>query len=340
MKTLALVDSFGIDALRWIERDPPRPGPGEVLVRITAASINYRDRDIVAGKRALRLPLIPVSDACGIVTAVGAGVARFAAGDRVMPCFVQGWADGRIPPVESLPTLGGPLDGVLTEYGCWPEAGLVGVPPHLSDIEAATLPCAAVSAWNALFGEGALRPGDAVVVQGTGGVSLFALQFAKLAGARVIVISSSAAKLERAKALGADHGIDYVERPEWGSDVRALAPEGVDCVVEVGGRGTLKQSIVAARNGGRISFVGFLGGTAADFDLGELSRKAIRLTGIRVGHRASFEAMCRAIDAARLRPVIDSSFAFADSIEALRRFDTASHFGKLCIDFVGSEGRK
>lgn len=339
MKALALVDSFGLDALRWIEREQPRPGPGEVVLRIMATSLNYRDRDIIAGKRPLRLPLVPVSDCCGVVEAIGEGVDRFKVGDRAMPCFVQGWIDGAIPAIDSLPTLGGPLDGVLREFGVWPAANLVRVPGHLTVAEAATLPCAAVSAWNALFGDGALLPGDTVVVQGTGGVSLFALQFAKLAGACVIVTSSSKAKLERAQALGADHGIDYVERPDWGRAVRELVPDGVECIVEVGGRGTLAQSIVAARNGGRISFVGFLGGTEAAFDLGELSRKAIRLTGIRVGHRASFEAMCRAISATRLRPVVDRVFSFTDSIEALRRFDAGGHFGKIAITFTDPRER-
>lgn len=331
MKALALVDRFGLDSLRWIERPRPVPGRGEVMLRITAASLNYRDRDIVAGRRKLPLPLVPVSDACGVVAELGPDVLGFAIGDRAMPCFAQGWIDGALPPLEVLPTLGGPLDGVLVDYGVWPASGLVHVPDRLSDVEASTLPCAAVSAWNALFVSASVRPGDTVLVQGTGGVSLFALQFAKLAGARVIVTSSSDAKLDRAKALGADHGINYQRCREWGRVAHELTPSGVDCVVEVGGHGTLEQSLIAVRNGGHISFVGFLSGTAAAFDLGELSRKAIRLTGIRVGNRTSFEAMCRALAGSPLRPVVDSVFAFDDAIEALRHFEQGAHFGKICI---------
>ena len=336
MKALALVDGVGLDRLRWIDRPRPEPGRGEVVLRITASSLNYRDRDIVAGKRKLALPLVPVSDACGEVVAVGPDVSDFAVGDRAMPCFVQGWLDGALPPQEVLPTLGGPLDGVLVEYGVWPATGLVHVPDRLSDVEAATLPCAAVSAWNALFVSASVRPGDTVLVQGTGGVALFALQFAKLAGARVIVISSSDAKLDRAKALGADHGINYRRDRAWGKAAHDLTAAGVDCIVETGGQDTLEQSLIAIRNGGQISFVGFLTGTAAAFDLGELSRKAIRLTGIRVGHRASFEAMCRALASAPLRPDVDSIFAFEDAIEALRRFDGGGHFGKICITNASS----
>jgi len=333
VKALALVDRFGLDALAWIERPRPEPGPGEVAVRLVAAALNYRDIDVIEGRRKLALPLIPVSDGCGTVTATGDGVSGLAVGDRVMPIFVQGWLAGPQPRDEVLPTLGGPLDGVLVEHGVWPEAGLVRAPPSLSDVEAATLPCAAVSAWNALFVHASVGPGDTVLVQGTGGVALFALAFAKLAGARAIVISSSDAKLARARELGADATINYATEPGWGARAHALAGGGVDCVVEIGGAATLAQSIAAVRSGGTISGVGFVSGREARLDVAELNRKGVRLVGVRVGSRASFEAMCRAIERHRVRPAIDAVFGFADAVEALRRFRDGGHFGKICVSF-------
>jgi NADPH:quinone reductase-like Zn-dependent oxidoreductase len=334
MKALTISEQFGIDQLRWTERPRPEPRPNEALVRIAAVSLNHRDLDIIAGKRKVALPLIPASDAAGIVVSVGAEVRGLAVGDRVMPTFVQGWLSGPQPAEESLPTLGGPLEGVLREYGTWPESGLVKVPARLSDIAAATLPCAAVSAWNALFVATSVQPGQSVLVQGTGGVALFALQFAKRAGAIVIATSSSDEKLERAKTLGADFSINYRREPNWGAKARQLAGGGLDCIVEVGGAETIAQSIAAVKNGGHISFVGFLSGTAANFDLGELSRKSIRLNGIRVGSRASFQAMCEAIECGTIEPVVDSVFPFADAHAALTRLESGQHFGKVCISFA------
>ncbi|MBI3711297.1 MAG: NAD(P)-dependent alcohol dehydrogenase [Proteobacteria bacterium] len=333
MKALAIVDKFGLENLQWIERDRPEPGPNEVLVRMKAASLNHRDLEVIGGQRKLALPLIPASDAAGVVVAVGRGVESLAVGDRVMPIFVQGWLAGPQPPGDALATLGGPLDGVLVEFGSWPELGLVRVPDGLSDVEAATLPCAGVSAWNALFVCASLRPGDTVLIQGTGGVSLFALQFAKLAGARVIVTSSSDQKLDRARAMGADHGINYRHEPEWGRAARAIAGTGVDCVVEVGGSGSLEQSLIAVKNGGHVSYVGALSGTKPTFDLGELSRKSVQLRGVRVGNRESFETMCRAISLHALKPVIDAVFDFGDAIGALQRLQSGGHFGKICVSF-------
>ncbi|MCO5092924.1 NAD(P)-dependent alcohol dehydrogenase [Bosea sp. (in: a-proteobacteria)] len=330
VRTLSLVDGFGFDNLRWIDREPADPGPGEVRVRITALALNYRDLQVVEGVRRIPLPLVPLSDACGVVMALGAGVTGFSVGDRVMPAFIKGWHHGPLPLLDSLPTLGGPLDGVAREEAVFPQDELVAVPPHLSDAEAAALPCAGVSAWNALFVATALKPGDHVLVQGTGGVSLFALQFAKLAGARVTLISSSDGKLERARALGADLGINYRAEPDWGAAILARAGP-VDCVVEVGGTQTLGQSLVCLRNGGHVSFVGFLSGTTPSFDLGELSRKGIGLRGIRVGNRDSFEAMGRAVAQHRLKPVIDGVRPFDEVPQALRTFKQGGHFGKVCL---------
>ena len=331
VRALALVDRFGLDALRWVERPAPEPGPGEVAVRLAAASLNYRDIDVIEGRRKLALPLIPASDGCGVVTAVGDAVNRFKIGDRVMPIFVQGWIDGPQPRDDVLPTLGGPLDGVLREHGVWRAENLVCAPDSLSDVEAATLPCAGVSAWNALFVHASVGPGDSVLVQGTGGVALFALAFAKLAGARAIVTSSSEEKLARARALGADATINYVREPEWGARAHALAGGGVDVVVEIGGAATLAQSLAAVRVGGTISGVGFVSGRAASLDVAELNRKGVRLAGVRVGSRASFEALCRAIARHRLKPVVDAVYRFEDAVEALRRFRNGGHFGKIGV---------
>ena len=331
MKGVAIVDEFRIDALRVVERDVPKPGPGEVLVRIRAVSLNFRDLLVIEGGRNTRLPLVPLSDAAGEVVETGEGVQEFRPGDRVMSTFVQGWATGEHPPVASLPTLGGPLDGVLIEYRGFPADSLLKTPDFLSDIEAAALPCAAVSAWNALFVSGRVRPGDAVVVQGTGGVSLFALQFAKLAGARVIVTSSSDEKLERVKAMGADDLINYKRVPAWGAEVRRLTGAGADLVVEVGGTGTFEQSLEALRNAGQMSFVGFLSGTKPDFDLSQIGMKSINIRGIRVGNRASHQDMLRAISQHGVRPVIDTVRPFVDAIDAIATFKAGGHFGKVCI---------
>jgi NADPH:quinone reductase-like Zn-dependent oxidoreductase len=266
MKAIRMNDRFGIEHLKLEELARPVPKPGEVLVRLLAASLNYRDLHVIGGVRALKLPLIPLSDGAGRVVEAGEGVQGLAVGDRVMPTFVQGWLAGRHPDIDPLPTLGGPLDGVMVEYGVWPEAGLVRVPDYLTDVEAACLPCAAVSAWNALFGAEGLEPGQTVLVQGTGGVSLFALQFAKAAGARVIVTSSSDAKLERAAALGADDFINYTKTSGWGRAAREIVARGADVVVDIGGAATFEESLAALRNGGRISMVGFVSGTRTPFD--------------------------------------------------------------------------
>jgi NADPH:quinone reductase-like Zn-dependent oxidoreductase len=332
MRALAIADAFGIENLAWVERNSPTPGPGEVLVRMRAVAFNFRDIQVISGQRQVPRPLVPLSDACAEVVALGAEVDRFAVGDRVMPVFVQGWHFGPQPRADSLPTLGGPLQGTLCEEAVFAAADLVAVPETLGDAEAATLPCAAVSAWNALFVATQVKPGDAVLIQGTGGVSLFALQFARLAGCRTVVISSSAEKLARAAELGADVGIDYVREPDWGRAVRDRVGE-VDCVVEVGGTRTFAQSLHCLRNGGHISFVGFLSGTTPDFDLGEISRKGISVRGIRVGNRDSFEAMVRAVAQHRLRPVVDHIGAFAGAKAELAAFRDGGHFGKVCLTF-------
>ncbi len=333
MKVYEIRDGFGLDALKQGERPKPSPGPGEVLVRIKAASLNYRDLMVVKGQYNPKMPLprIPLSDAAGEVVEVGPGVDRVKVGQRVAGIFMQRWIAGEIDDDKAKSALGGAIDGLLAEYAVLHQDGVVPVPEHLSYEEAATLPCAAVTAWHALVTEGQVKPGDSVLVQGTGGVSLFALQFARLAGARVIITSSSDEKLERARKLGASECINYKETPEWGDRVRALTGgRGVDCVVEVGGAGTLGQSLRAVRTGGRIALIGVLAGVGQANTL-PILMKNVRVQGIFVGSREMFEAMNRAIAQHQLRPVVDRVFPFGEVVEALRYMESAAHFGKICI---------
>ncbi len=333
MKVYEIRDGFGLDALKQGERPKPSPGPGEVLMRIEAASLNYRDLMVVKGQYNPKMPLprIPLSDAAGEVVEVGPGVDRVKVGQRVAGIFMQRWIAGEIDDDKAKSALGGAIDGLLAEYAVLHQDGVVPVPEHLSYEEAATLPCAAVTAWHALVTEGQVKPGDSVLVQGTGGVSLFALQFARLAGARVIITSSSDEKLERARKLGASECINYKETPEWGDRVRALTGgRGVDCVVEVGGAGTLGQSLRAVRTGGRIALIGVLAGVGQANTL-PILMKNVRVQGIFVGSREMFEAMNRAIAQHQLRPVVDRVFPFEEVVEALHHMESAAHFGKICI---------
>jgi NADPH:quinone reductase-like Zn-dependent oxidoreductase len=328
------IERFGLAELRAVDRPDPEPGPGQVRVRFRAVSLNYRDVLMVEGKYNPRqkLPLVPCSDGAGVVDAVGAGVTRFAVGDRVMPNFAQGWLAGRETREKMKTTLGGPLDGTLRELGVFSEEGLVAIPEHLTDEEAATLPCAAVTAWNALAGKGSVRAGDTVVTLGTGGVSIFVLQLARLFGARVIVTSSSNDKLARAKELGAWHGINYLERPEWADGVlEVTGGVGADHVVELGGAGTLGQSLKAVRPGGEISIIGVLAGAVTELNLTSVLMRGLRLQGVLVGSREHFEDMNRALAHHRLRPVLDRTFDFADAPAAFRHLATGRHFGKVVV---------
>ncbi len=334
VRAVEIRGGFGLDHLALVERPDSSPGPGEVAVALRAASLNYRDLLMVQGlyNRRQPLPLIPCSDGAGEVVAVGDGVTRVQVGDRVSGIFAQRWIAGR-PSRELLrSTLGGPLDGTLAERIVLSAEGVVKVPAHLTDEEAAALPCAAVTAWNALVTEGRLAPGETVLVQGTGGVSLFALQFARLAGARVIVTSSSGEKLERARELGAEAGINYRETPEWGAKVKELTGGiGVDHVIEVGGAATFPQSLQAVRMGGTVSLIGNLSGTGSEIALTSIFMQRVRVQGILVGDRASFEAMNRAIEAARLRPVLDRTFALADALAAFDHMAAGRAFGKIAV---------
>jgi NADPH:quinone reductase-like Zn-dependent oxidoreductase len=328
------ISAFGIDSLEFVERVTPTPGPGEVLVRIRAISFNYRDLLMVKGlyNPKLKLPRIPCSDGSGEVVGVGEGVTLWKPGDRVAGIFMQNWLDGPLTPAKAKGALGGDIDGVLAEYVLFKETGLIRLPEHLSFQEAATLPCAAVTAWNALAA-GNLRPGATVLIQGSGGVSLFALQLARLQGARVLGISSSHTKLERAYAQGLDAGLNYLENPEWDRWAHdETGGEGVDLVIEVGGLGTLPRSLRAVRHGGTIAQVGVLAGAEdlTSFQIAPILHKQIKIQGIYVGSRQDFEDLNRAISLAILRPV-GENFHWSQAREALARMEEGSHFGKLVL---------
>ena len=326
--------AFSIDALKLGERPVPTPRRGEILVRIRAASLNYRDLAVLMQNYlpTLALPYVPASDACGEVVEIGEDVTRFKVGDRVTPIYTQGWHDG-LPTLElrTKRTLGAPLAGVLQDYIAVPAEDAVAVPANLSDAEAATLPIAALTAWSTLQ-EGGVKSGDTVLVQGTGGVALFALQFAKLAGARVIVLSSSDEKLARAKALGADAGINYRTMPDWHVAVKdATQGKGVEIVVETAGA-TLDKSLASLAFGGFIGVVGFVAGYKAEIPLRAVIGPMVRMQGIAVGSRARFEAMNRAIAQHQLKPVIDSSFPLEQAADAFRHMEQGRHFGKIVVN--------
>ena len=334
MKAVEIRGAFGLDNLALTERPDPKPGHGEVLVRVRAASLNYRDLLTVRGQYnpKQKLPLIPCSDGAGEVVDVGEGVTRVKVGERVCANFAQRWIAG-VPTRDKLrSTLGGPLDGMLAERVVLSEEGVVRVPAHLSDEEASTLACAGLTAWSSLVTEGRLTAGDTVLLQGTGGVSIFALQFAKLLGLRAIITSSSDEKLERARALGADAGINYRQTPDWSVKVKELTGgTGVDLVVEVGGAGTLEQSLRSVRIGGTICLMGVLAGNALELPLPLIFMQRLRLQGILVGSREDFEAMNRAITLHQLHPVVDRVFPFEETRAALELMDRGGHFGKICI---------
>lgn len=341
MQAFVIPGEFGLDRLARVDRPIPAPGPNEVLIRVKAASLNARDLGVIGGfyNPDLKGPLIPVSDGVGEVVKLGEGATRFGLGDRVSPIFTQSWIAGEATQANWASTLGSPLDGLLAEYAVFHEERLVLAPGHLTDEEAAALPCAGVTAWHAIVEEGQVKAGDTVVVQGTGGVSLFALQFAKLQGARVIVTSSSDEKLERAIALGADHGINYKDNPDWNDAVLSYTGgQGADHIVDLGGAATLARSIASLRVGGRISLVGLLsGGKVEDFPIVPAILRKARLQAINVGSREMFEAMNRAISQHALRPVVDRVFPFSRSVDALRHLQNESYFGKIAIRFNQNE---
>jgi NADPH:quinone reductase-like Zn-dependent oxidoreductase len=325
----------GIDSLVLREAPTPKPGRGQVLVKMRAASLNYRDLMVLTGRYARGAPLpdlVPLSDGAGEVADIGPEVTRVKPGDRVAGIFMQSWIGGDIEPDHAASSLGGAIHGVLAEYVLFDQQGLVHLPSHLSFEEGATLPCAGVTAWNALYAGRPLIAGQSVLVLGTGGVSIFALQFARAAGAQVIATSSSNDKLARATQLGATATVNYRDHPEWQKEVLALTDgRGVDHVIEVGGAGTLARSIEAARLGGQIHQIGVLTGGGGQIDPSVSMRKGLILRGIYVGSRQMFDAMNRAIAGNTLRPVIDRVFAFAQAADAYRHMQSQAHLGKIVI---------
>ncbi|MGJ4926115.1 zinc-dependent alcohol dehydrogenase family protein [Bradyrhizobium sp. HKCCYLS2038] len=334
MKCWEMQGPGGIDALALVDKPVRAPARGEVLVRLTAASLNYRDLLTVKGGYGSRqkFPLVPLSDGAGVVEAVGDGVAAFAPGDRVIGSFFESWTGGEPSETKMRAALGGAVDGTLTEYRIFPAQALVRTPAHLSDIEAATLPCAGVTAWSAVVKLGGIRPGQTVLTQGTGGVSMFALQIAKLAGARVIATSSSEAKIARLKDLGADVTLNYKTTPDWGKQARELTRQGVDLVVEVGGVGTLNESIRATRIGGTIAFIGVLAGApASELRLPLMVIQQQRLQGVTVGSVDDLQALANALALHQVKPVVDRVFPFAEAREAFHYMSSGAHVGKVAI---------
>ena len=335
MKAWQVARDWSIEGMELTDLPEPTPGPGQLAVRMKAASLNFRDLLTIEGKGGVtRLPLIPFSDGAGEVTAIGEGVTRVAVGDRVCPMFFQSWIDGKVSAASRRYALGGTRSGVLQEIMVLDAEGVSRMPSHLSFREAATLPCAGLTAWRALFEEAKVKPGDTVLVQGTGGVSIFALQFAKFAGASVIVTSSSDEKLERAKALGADHTINYRSVPDWGKAAGAWSGGGVDHVVEVGGKDTFAQSLEAVRVGGTILVIGVLTGVSQQIAIPSLFAKNLHVIGLSVGSRRMFEDMTAAIERNGMTPVVDCVFGFDAVPDALRLMQQGGHFGKIVVEFA------
>lgn len=338
MRVFQIEGDWGLANLRLAERPKPAAGPGQVVVRMRMASLNARDLIVPErgyGRATGELPLIPISDGVGEVVEIGDGVTRVAPGDRVCPTYFQNWIAGDPSPERFASSLGGPLDGVMADYMCLSQDGVVRVPAYLTDAEAATLPCAALTAWSAIVTHGQTRAGDRILVQGTGSVALFALVFAKLHGAHVTVISSSDDKLTRVRAMGADATINYSTTEDWARASREItsAKGGFDTIIELGGAKTLPLSLRAIRPGGTLAMIGVLSGLTVEASLGPIVARQVRLQGVTVGHRDGFETMLAAMAQHEIRPVIGAEFAFEDLHSALGHLRDGGHFGKTMIRF-------
>lgn len=334
MKTWRVPAGGQIEGLTFVDEPAARPGPGQVRVRLKAASLNFRDLMVVRGWYPVssQAPLVPGSDGAGEVREVGPGVTEFAVGDRVATSFFPNWVDGAMTPARIAGALGGGGAGTLAEEIVLDQHALVKCPPHLDFPEAATLTCAGVTAWHALFEAGRIRPGSTVLLLGTGGVSIWALQLAKAAGARVIITSSSDAKLEKARALGADETINYVDTPEWGAEARRLTGgEGVDVVLEVGGEKTVAQSVAAVRMQGMVVIIGGVSGMGGAIHPRTLIVGATCVRGVFVGSRQMHADLARFVSVAKIRPVVDRIFALDDAPSAYRYFESGRHFGKVTL---------
>lgn len=338
MRVFQIEGDWGFDNLKVSERPKAEPSRGQVLIKMRMASLNARDLIVPErgyGRATGELPLIPVSDGMGEVVAIGPDVTRLAVGDRVCPTYFQNWINGPPTPERFSSALGGPLDGVMADYVCIDADGAVRVPDYLSDAEAATLPCAGLTGWSAIATLGEVKPGDKVLVQGTGGVALFALAFAKMHGAHVTVISSSNDKLGKAQAMGADEGINYSQTEDWARASRAITADrgGFDLIVELGGAKTLPLSLKAIRPGGTIAMIGVLSGLNVEASLGLIVARQVRVQGVTVGHRDGFEAMLHAMSLHGTRPVLGETYAFEDLKNAMTDFKERDRFGKTLIQF-------
>lgn len=344
MKTYLIDSGSGIDAIKQVDRPEPKPGPGEVVVEIKAASLNYRDLGVAQGGyfRNDTRPVVPLSDAAGVVAQIGDQVDRWKVGDRVTPNFVRDWIDG--PPTDAAlrTSLGGGIDGVLTQYAVFPQQSLLPIPESLDFAEAATVPCAAVTAWHALMASGNLQAGQSVLLLGTGGVSIFAMQIAKSVGASVILTSSSDDKIATARSTArsivdwsaSDHAINYRQCPDWHKEVKRITDgRGVDHVVEVGGPGTLERSLKSAAVGGHVHLIGVLDSPAAKVGPMISVFNLLTIRGIYVGSQQMHRQTLDMIASSNIRPVIDRRFGFEEAIEAYRYFSTQKHVGKIVIEF-------
>ena len=338
MRAYELQAEEGFDALRMVDRpELPAPGDHDVVVRIHAVSLNYRDLAVLRASKKRVKRIVPASDGAGEVVAVGERVTRVKVGDRVAAAFFPTWTNGGLTKDHHGNALGGSLDGVLVEHVVLPESAWVKIPTQFSFEQASTLPCAGVTAWHALFEAASLKPGDAILVQGTGGVSMFALQLARAAGASVIATSSSAAKRARLDEMGAATTIDYRQEPKWGDVVRAATGgRGVDIVVEVGGAGTFDESVKALRFGGTMSLLGILAGTEGPINTYAILQKNIQVHGIYVGSVAMFEGLVRALETSKVKPIIDRVFPFAEARAAYEHLASGAHFGKVVIRVTSS----
>jgi NADPH:quinone reductase-like Zn-dependent oxidoreductase len=333
MRVARLTAPGGLENLHLVDEDHPEPGSGQLLVRIRASSLNVHDDMVVLGKIPCADGRVPMTDGAGEVISVGENVDEFKVGDNVVSTFWPYWLAGEMTPATRRDIPGDSIDGFAREHVCMPAHAFTKAPASYTHVEAATLPCAAVTAWRGLVVCGQVKPGDSVLILGAGSVSLFALQFAKAAGARVIATSSSEEKLETLKRLGADTVINYKAAPDWGQKAKDLTDgRGVDHVIEVGGPGTLAQSITACRTGGHIALIGVLTGFAGEVSIPALFSNQIRISGISIGSRADQEDMIRAITANRLKPVIDRCFPLAEIVAAFRHYESQKHFGKVCLE--------
>lgn len=339
MRALNVTAPWGLDAIQVAEVPDPVAGPGQLLVRMKAVSLNYRDLLMVngmygRGSAGTKDVITPFSDGCGVIEAVGTGVTKFKVGDRVATLFFQNWTSGP-PNLEKLMSaLGFPIPGAGAELQVFGQDGVSKVPEFLTDQQVATLPCAGLTAWRGLFEDASLEPGDTVVLQGTGGVSIFGLQFARAAGLRTVITSSSDEKLARAKAMGADHLVNYKTTPAWSGPVReATGGRGADFIMEVGGGGTIQESMKAIRIGGHIAIIGVVAGAGDPFNPAALIGNSAKLQGLSVGSRDMFEAMCRAIELHKIAPVVDKVFPWTDAKAAFSAMAGGEHFGKIVLQF-------